>query len=128
MFLGMRAGRRLADQRAKDVASLDGSASATVTAQKLIDEYRTNELEADSRYKGHPIEVSGNIWKISVGPVGGAFVSLKGERQPEIRFVQCMLANPADGLGLRPEQRITIRGIGRGMMGGISLRPCKVVR
>lgn len=127
VFLTMRAGARLGQEQRDEIASLDGKPAARVTAQQLIGEYTTNEIEADGRYKGKVVEVTGAISSIDAAALGtGGFVLLKGEAG-QTNVVQCQLANVGDGVGLRPGQTVTLKGIGRGKsLASIGLRPCKV--
>jgi len=121
-----RAGARLSAQRAQEVASLDGHPSETVTAQELIDDYKRNEIEADSRYKGHVLEVGGRIGGIHKDIADNPYITLQSGRQREFREVQCWLASVDRTSDLKPSDSVTVRGIGAGLMGNVLLRPCKV--
>ena len=94
----------------EDVTSQD--AELKVTAIKLYNDYESNEIAADKKYKDHIIQVSGIVEEVSEVPiVGGLCVTLTGGEYGEAR-IQCIFpSKEKDQLSnLEKGQKVKIKG------------------
>jgi hypothetical protein len=100
-----------------------------VTAEKLIDEYKANEVGADAFYKDRSLEVTGIIENIGKDILDTPYVTLTSNGNQGIPAVQCMFDdNPNMGqLGhLKQGAEITVVGTCQGKMMNVLLRGCSI--
>lgn len=100
-----------------------------VTASKLADDYKANEVAADAKYKGNLVEVSGIIGTIGKDITDTPYVTLT-IGQYDILSVQCMFGrNDQTALAtLAKGQSITLQGEVSGKLGNVLVRGCKIVQ
>ena len=99
-----------------------------VTAAELYAAYKTNEVAADTTYKGKLLEISGTIDTIGKDILDDPYVSLKtGE---VFGSVQCMLSDEAisQAGSLTPGTRITLQGRGNGYLLNALVKDCDIVQ
>lgn len=102
-------------------ASVD--APIRLTAEALASAYLDHRAEADKKYTGKTLDVSGSILQVSTS-YGKPIVDLETDRMAVVR---CTSGGPFNGL--RKGQRVTLRGKCDGRpMAGIFLSGCTVVK
>ncbi len=106
---------------------------ATVKAGDLLQEYSTNAVAADAKYKGKLIQVSGKFGSAQKAPLLGYAVQLLPEDAPDVNvsYVQCFIVESAqeDVAKLQPEQLIAIQGTCDGqVLGQVKLSQCSLVK
>ena len=93
-----------------------------ISAGELFASYKQNEIDADNKFKGNLIEVTGLVGDIGKDIADSPYVALiTGDR---FFRVQCMLADKSAGANLRKGMLITLRGIGDRKIGNVILRDC----
>ena len=93
-----------------------------INAEELFASYKENEINADNKFKGNVIEVTGLIGDIGKDIADSPYVALlTGDR---FFRVQCMLADKNAGANLSKGKLITLRGIGDRKIGNVILREC----
>lgn len=112
----------------KEEASVPAQEAIKVTATKLADEYKANEVAADAKYKGNLVEVSGTIGTIGKDITDTPYVTLT-IGQYDILSVQCMFGrNDQTALAsLSKGQSITLKGEVSGKLGNVLVRGCSIV-
>jgi hypothetical protein len=97
-----------------------------LSANSLIDEYERDEDEADKKYLGKVVQVSGTVTEVL--EQGDAFVLLMGDSTPVSR-VSCSLQEKQDTMayGLRPGDELTVKGICTGRLLDVVLVDCLIV-
>jgi hypothetical protein len=105
----------------------------TVKAGDLLQEYGSNAVAADAKYKGKLIQVSGKFGSAQKAPLLGYAVQLLPEDAPDVNvsYVQCFIVESAqeDVAKLQPEQMITIQGTCDGqVLGQVKLSQCSLVK
>jgi hypothetical protein len=95
--------------------------SYTLSADKLVSEYKANEVAADAKYKGHVVVVSGTIESIGKDIMDQAYVVIGG--QGFLDGVQCMFTKGEESsvARLSKGQHVTIKGEVSGKMGNVLL-------
>ena len=106
---------------------------ATVKAGDLLQEYSTNAVAADAKYKGKLIRVSGKFGSAQKAPLLGYAVQLLPEDAPDVNvsYVQCFIVESAqeDVAKLQPEQMIALQGTCDGqVLGQVKLSQCLLVK
>jgi hypothetical protein len=106
---------------------------ATVKAGDLLNEYSTNAVAADAKYKGKLLQVSGKFGSAQKAPLLGYAVQLLPEDAPDVNvsYVQCFIVESAqeDVAKLQPEQMIVIQGRCDGqVLGQVKLSQCSLVK
>jgi starvation-inducible outer membrane lipoprotein len=107
--------------------------AVTVKAGDLLQEYSTNAVAADAKYKGKLVQVSGKFGSAQKAPLLGYAVQLLPEDAPEVNAsaVQCFIVESAeaDVANLKPEQMITIQGTCDGqVLGQVKLSRCVLIK
>ncbi|MFA5127235.1 MAG: hypothetical protein WC465_04555 [Patescibacteria group bacterium] len=101
-----------------------------VTAVKLSEEYDTNSVAADAKYKNEMVEVSGVIDNIGKDIIDTPYVTLYGPSS-SLFGIQCMF-NKEDEVqlaALSKEQNIVLRGKVEGeIIGNVIVRGCSIVK
>ena len=104
---------------------------ATLKAADLLNEYKSNELAADGKYKGKLIQVTGKFASVQKDPLGRYYVSLEGGDATDFN-VACYLAESAkdEAAKLQANQDLTVRGVCDGRFGGqvLTLKQCEIVK
>jgi len=100
-----------------------------VTALKIYNDYKDNEVSADAKYKGKTVSVSGQINTIGKDIIDTPYVSLDTE-QYSIMMVQCMFSQKdlVELGGLSKGQKVTLQGEVSGKLGNVLIRGCQVVK
>lgn len=113
----------------KEETSTTAREAIKVTATKLADDYKANEVAADAKYKGNLVEVSGTIGTIGKDITDTPYVTLT-IGQYDILSVQCMFGrNDQTALAtLAKGQSITLQGEVSGKLGNVLVRGCKIVQ
>ena len=98
-----------------------------VTALKLSEDYKANEVAADATYKGKQVEASGYINNIGKDITDTAYVSLKTD-QYSIVGVQCMFEKDFEPqlVTLSKDQNITLQGEVSGKFMNVLIRGCSI--
>ena len=80
----------------------------TVGAKELLHAYHENQVAADARFKGKRLRVSGSVYNVTTGFLGGVTVAIDGGGQFEIIKVQCEFDKATEGMAsLKKGDRIT---------------------
>ena len=102
-----------------------------VTAMKLSEDYKANEIAADAKYKGNTLEVSGTISDIGTDVLNTPYVTFN---TGEYSFlgVQCMFGESDSPVlaKLSKGQALTVRGSveGGGKVMNVLLNNCQIVK
>jgi hypothetical protein len=107
--------------------------AATVKAGALLQEYATNAVAADAKYKGQFIQVSGKFGTAQKAPLFGYAVQLLPEDAGDFTAssVQCFILEAAkeDVANLQPGQMISLQGTCDGqVIGQVKLSKCTLVK
>jgi hypothetical protein len=99
---------------------------ATLTADKLIGEYRSNEVGADQKYKDKPIQITGKVSGIKKAPLMGYYIGLGTAQEGEAFDIMCFLdmtdKPTADKAGqLKEGDTVTLIGKCEGRAAGLAL-------
>jgi hypothetical protein len=119
--------------RSSPKASPPPQPAVTVKAGTLLQEYGTNAVAADSRYKGKVMEVSGKFNSAQKAPLMGYAVQLLPEDAPDVNasYVQCFIEESAteEVAKLQPGQMIKVLGTCDGQtLGQVKLSHCTLVK
>jgi len=104
-----------------------------VKAGDLLQEYGTNAVAADGKYKGKVLRVTGKFGSAQKVPFGAYAVQLLPEDASDLNLsgVQCFLVESAeaDAATFQPGQMITLQGTcDGGALGQVKLGRCSVVK
>lgn len=114
---------RAATKEVADNAASSSSAVVEVTAKQLYADYEANEVNADDKYKGKVLHVSGTISTIGKDVLDTPYVEFAGDSG---LGVQCMF-DDAGALGsLKKGQQLAVRCKGDGKLGNVILRGCMI--
>jgi hypothetical protein len=107
------------------VENVQKTPELTVTAIKLSEDYKANEVSADAKYKGKFIEVSGVIDNIAKDIMDTPYVTLKTDTY-SIVGVQCMFEKESEPqlATLSKGKSITLQGEVSGKMMNVIIRGC----
>jgi tRNA_anti-like len=125
-IMGVFSGGAAARREAEAMEVQSATNVATVTAVQIDREFETNELKAESDYKGKVLEVSGTIKSIVRDRPGVIVVELNGTPQST---VDCEFRRDAESqlAGRNIGEQITIRGKCKGrVQGWVTLVSCTV--
>jgi len=119
--------------RTTPVAGPSAAPAATVKAGDLLQEYSTNAVAADAKYKGKLVQVSGKFGSAQKAPLLGYAVQMLPENAPDVNAsaVQCFIVESADAevAKLQPGQMIAIKGTCDGqVLGQVKLSQCLLVK
>ncbi len=98
----------------------DSPAEMTVSADQLAQDFKNNGVNADSKYTGKRILVSGTVGRVDNGLGGGADVTLT-ENTEQIR---CHFDDKSAVTSLTPGQQVNITGTCKGLVIYIELDDC----
>lgn len=112
------------EEKTRQVKS--AQAEASVSAQQLYNQYEANEVEADNRYKGKVISVTGVIGDIGKDITDNAYVLLSSGDLFGMFGVQCFFdeSQEASFTSLRTGQQVAIKGRVDGKFGNVFLKDC----
>lgn len=96
-----------------------------VTAVKLFKDFNRNEQNANNRYNGKVIEVSGAIRNVSKDKKGATVVLLNTDDM--IGSVLCTFETPPESK-LTDGQEVTIKGQCSGLLMDVVLNKCNLVK
>ena len=104
-----------------------GNPEHLVVASDLISEFEVNESDANKKYLGKAIEVTGTVTEVM--EKDNSFVLLLGDSTALSR-VSCTLQGSQDSMayGLRKGDAVTVRGICSGRLLDVVLIDCNIVR
>jgi type II secretory pathway pseudopilin PulG len=100
-----------------------------LTAQVLIDAYRSNEQEANAKYLDKTLIVSGEVLKVSVNQEGQKVVELKTS-SPDATIFCSISANETNAI--KAGEKVQLKGICKGyrdqiMMVDVVLQDCYII-
>lgn len=98
-----------------------------VTARQLVADYDKNEIAADTKYKGHTLEVTGTVQSVGKDFLDVPYVSLASDNA--IFGVQCYLnqddaATVEEASKLTKGAKVTMRGEDVSKLGNVMLKNC----
>ncbi len=98
-----------------------------VTASQLFGEYESNEVAADSKYKGKMIYIEGTIQSVGKDILGNEYVALEVSNNI-IATVQCFVKDANSLIRLKKGQKVSLLGKGDGYLLNVFLRKCEVIK
>jgi hypothetical protein len=93
-----------------------------ISAADLYEAYSGNEVDADNRYGGKKILVSGTVESVGKALLGEPYVAIGVGHA--IFSVQCVFDSPNGLESLRPGDRVSIEGICSGVAMNVIVREC----
>jgi hypothetical protein len=102
----------------------------STNAAQIIQDYKANEVRADSQYKGRLVTVTGKIDSISKDILDSAYVTLSDGTEFGFISVQCTFGEPISPQqtqrleSLSKGQIITVSGMCSGKFGNVLLSDC----
>lgn len=102
----------------------------TISANDLHAAYDDNEVAADTKYKGKIIQVSGTVEDIGKDITDTIYVTLAAGDEYSMSSIQCFFADSHTeaAANLSKGDRVTIKGMGDGLMGNVLIRGCSLVK
>lgn len=99
-----------------------------VTATKLSEDYKANEISADAKYKGKTVEISGVVGSIGKDILSTPYIVLKTSQYAVMDSVQCMFSKEDESklMNVSKEQSIVLTGEVSGKMGNILVNSCQI--
>ena len=99
----------------------------TVTAATLYNDYDSNEVAADLKYKDKVITVSGVVDDIAKDIMDDIYVTLKGDEY--FGDVQCFFSDSHTNkaASLKKGDKLTVKGLCTGKMMNVLVRGCVVI-
>ena len=124
MFLAIGTGDDEGTQ--EDVQSAESAHK--VTAVDLMNEYESNEVNADAKYEDKVIEVSGTINSIGKDITDDIYITLK--TSSSVFTVQCLFTDDwTEKVGnLNEGDQVTVKGKLSGKWGNIMVRGCMLIK
>lgn len=103
-------------------------AAISVSATKLMSDYKANEVAADNSYKGKILEVTGVIDKIGKEVITDKpYVDLKTNEM--LGSIQCYFPeNPGELASLSQGQSLRVHGKCDGLMMNVQLKDCTIIK
>ena len=101
-------------------------ASVAISAVQLYAQYEANEVEADNKYKGKVLAVTGVAGDIGKDIMDEAYVLLSSGDALGMFGVQCFFSESEEQnfSNLRTGQQLTIKGRCDGKFGNVFLKDC----
>ena len=101
-----------------------------VSASKLMEAYKANEVAADAVYKNNKVEVTGYVNTIGKDILDNPYIALSTGEQYAINTVQCMFskADEASLAKVSKGQQITLSGTVSGKLGNVLVQGCQIVK
>jgi hypothetical protein len=101
-----------------------------VTSNKLVEDYKANEVSADAKYKGKTVEITGTVETIGKDILDNPYITFFYQEYSIINNVQCLFARSDSPQleNLSKGQRLTVIGDVSGIpgVGNILVRNCKI--
>jgi hypothetical protein len=139
--LGARDADHTARSHATDTSNGTGNASilyqmshpaqpaqaTTVQIGTLLSEYRTNEVRADSAYKGQWVTTTGIVGEVKKDVLDSVYITVGTGEEFEIPEVQCFVANDQIGAAARFSKgnKVTVTGRVDGLMMNVLEKDCR---
>ena len=100
-----------------------------VDCEKFVKEFDDNQLQAETKYEGKIIQVTGIVKNISAGLLGGYFIKLGCNKRDVLGIdIMVIFEDKDDMLDIKNGQKVTGKGVfGSQSMGSILLNDCKLV-
>jgi hypothetical protein len=107
--------------------SVQAESAMQVQMGKLLSEYKTNEVRADTAYKGKWITTTGIVGEVKKDILGSVFVTVGTGADFEIPTVQCFVASDQIQNVSRYSggNRVTISGRVDGLMMNVIVKDCR---
>jgi hypothetical protein len=120
----LAAGSADSEEKAQRVKSSE--ASVSTSAVQLYAQYEANEVEADNKYKGKVLAVTGVAGDIGKDIMDEAYVLLSSGDALGMFGVQCFFSESEEQnfSNLRTGQQLTIKGRCDGKFGNVFLKDC----
>ncbi|OWK38857.1 OB-fold protein [Fimbriiglobus ruber] len=118
----------------KEVESVRTGPATKVDAVALDKEFDDNQLQAEAKYKGKVLEVSGVVHKVTKDKIGKITVELKGDQEEsENSTVDCNFTDDPENVSalaaVTAAKRVTIRGKCKGKVDTyVTLEYCMLVK
>lgn len=107
----------------EQVIEAPAPAEVIVSASTYYEDYNSNEIAADNKYKGKRIQITGKVY--SVGKtMGSAFIDLEGIAS--LPTVHCVMKNENSLASVAKGEIITLIGTGSGKIIFGSLDDCEI--
>ncbi len=113
-----------ADQRP---AKADDPSVTWLYAETLTRRYSSNEVSADSMYKGYWLDVKGKIDRVGVDIAGKPFVLLRDRNGDSLCQAQFFFADRGSVAKLQAGQMVVIRGKCTGKVVNVLLVDCAIM-
>ncbi|HTN91951.1 MAG TPA: hypothetical protein VL242_50125 [Sorangium sp.] len=103
-------------------------AAVKVELKQLLSEYESNEVRADSTFKGKLIQTSGTVGEVKKDITGGIYVTVGTGAPVEVPVLQCSIAESEAGAAaeLSKGQKVTVRGRADGLMMNVLASGCEI--
>jgi hypothetical protein len=100
-----------------------------VPLQTLLSEYKSNEVRADSQYKGNVVQITGIVGDVKKDILGSIYVTLGTGAAFEIPVAQCFFDDrlAQQAATLNKGSKITVRGRVDGLMMNVLVRDAEFV-
>jgi hypothetical protein len=117
------------NQPAASSTSSPAASARWVEISTLLDEYRDNEVRADSSFKGSWIQTTGYVDDVKRDFMNSIYVTLGTGRELEIPQVQCFFedSEAKKAAALSKGARVTVRGRVEGLMMNVLVKRCEFV-
>lgn len=99
-----------------------------VPIEKLLGEYKDNEVRADGQFKGQLVQVTGVVGDVKKNVTDSIYVTVGTGQQFEIPEVQCFVADGQEkrAAALSKGAKVTVRGRVDGLMMNVLVRDCEI--
>jgi hypothetical protein len=114
-------------EEANKAKKLDAAAEVTATPEEVAKAYNENQLAADQKYKGKVVQMAGTVSNIATNFSDQPVVNLASGMFGADVACHLVPGDLAKAAELRKEQKITVKGVGEGMLFGPSFDPCTIV-
>ena len=104
-------------------------AATRVSIEKLLGEYKDNEVRADGQFKDKVVQVTGVVGDVKKDITDSIYV-IVGTGQPfEVPEVQCFIASGQEkrAAALSKGGKVTVRGRVGGLMINVLVHDCEIV-
>ena len=101
--------------------------AASITATKLLNDYKVNEVKADADYKGKYFKVSGKLGDVKRDVAENPFLTVGTGAPFELQTVQCMIDTALEpkAAALKKGAAITVTGRVDGKPFNVLVRDCR---
>jgi hypothetical protein len=99
-----------------------------VKLEELLKEYESNEVRADSEFKGKLIRTFGTVGQVSKDLTGEIYVTVGTGAQFEHPVVQCLVGpeEASAAAALSKKGKVTVQGRVHGLVANVVLRDCVI--